>query len=1586
MGRQLLTYCPAFREVIESCGREFSRYGDWSLLEELSRGEETSRMQQTHIAQPSLFAIQVGLAAVWKSWGIEPAVIVGHSVGEIAAAYISGALTFGDACAVGFHRGRTMDLASSRGAMLAVGLSLEEIQPYLARLERSTANTKGLENDVAIAAVNGPASLTLSGPQAAINSVFDQLNAAGVFCRKLKVEYAFHSSQMDPVRDELLRSLSGIKPKANHTELISTVTGKAIDGRELTGEYWWRNVRCSVLFADAMTELAVQDCSVALELGPHPVLAYSITECFQHAGKAVRTVTSLHREQDDLRRMAESLAELYTLGADVRWSGYYTPPTRKLNIPNYPFQRIRCWSESRESRLGRLGNAVHPLLGESQHRSQNSWQARIDLRLQSYLADHRVRGACVYPAAALIESALAAALQITASETIQLDRLRLLNPCVLADGRAQWIETTYRADRRWLEMQSRLTEDDQWSPLFTTEISSLTTGNRSAPEAVATEYEEAFDGAALYAYCKRLGLDYGPAFRGMRRGTREDGAATAEVELDLPLASESQYNIHPALLDACFHGMIAADADFDHTLGGLYLPAEIRRVRFWGRVGRKVRVHVRLVSKTSRRMIADIDIFDRNGARLLSLEGFESLRVQGGGKPAESVQDLVYKYKWVPQTLNGSASAVDPKSNRWLVFQDQGPVGERLCGVLRQLGFEVIQARAAAHFDAKSDTQFAINPERIEDFRSLIARANSGSKAVANIVYLWGLDAGSTTTANDSAQLSTDDLQRSSVLTTLAPMHLIQAWESSSSGAQANLAIVTQVAQSLGSRQEPLAIAQTPLVGFGRVIISEYGALRSKLIDLPAADASEQLLAELLAMHSLSDGDEDEVAWRDGERLVHRFVPADGLPLPVDAAEKLPCKLQMGRAAGVEDLQYRAAPEAALPVTAIEIEVLATGLNFSDVMKALELYPGLPEGPVALGAECCGRVRRVGAAVTEWQIGEEVIAIAPGSFATHVVVDAQLVARKPRNLSHSQAAAIPIAFLTAEYALNQCARIRVGETVLIHAASGGVGLAAMQLAEQAGATVFATAGNEEKRAYVKQQGAKLVMDSRSLNFVDAVLEATQHQDVPGVDVILNSLPGEAISKGVSILRTGGRFLEIGKRDIYNDASLGLFAFRNNLAFFAIDLDQLFKQQPARMGDMLRSLVTRFDAGELHPVLTKDFVADDTRAAFRFMQQGKHIGKVSVSYSPKPSEVYPGEYVPISLDRDATYWIAGGLGGFGLQVAKWLASRGAGSLVLSSRREVTEDEAKRIALEFAGTKTQISILPTDITSADNVSATLSKIEASLPRLAGVFHTAMVLEDRMLVDLDRATLERVLWPKVLGGWNLHQQTLGHDLDHFVLFSSLSSVFGHAGQANYSAANALLDGLAHYRRSRGLPGLAMNWGHLGEVGYLAERQQLGQRLERQGVLSFTVKQALACLEYAMQLHESQLSVLRMDWSLWRGLGITSRVSPRFAHLLRSRAGDETASVQQLANAEQLRAAEGTDRAQMVERLLRFKAGSLLGIASEHIQRERALLEMGLDSLMAVEMRNWIESQMEISVPIAALMRSASLGELVVKVLRAR
>jgi acyl transferase domain-containing protein/NADPH:quinone reductase-like Zn-dependent oxidoreductase/acyl carrier protein len=1577
MGRGLLKYSPSFRTTIKRCDVEFAKYGNWSLLEELSRDESESRMQRTAIAQPSIFAVQVALAALWASWGIAPTTVVGHSVGEIAAAYLTGALTWEDACCVAFHRGRTMDLASSHGAMLAAGLSPKEVQAWIA----------GLENKVSLAAINGPSSVTISGAADAIESLAQRLERQGVFCRRLAVEYAFHSPQMEPVRDELLRSLAHIRPRDTHTSLISTVTGGVLGGTEVGADYWWQNVRQCVRFSDAMTCLAQNGYGLAVEIGPHPVLAYSINECFQSAGSNVRCVASLNRHQEDLQCISKSLGTLYTLGFDIHWSGFYNQPIRKLAVPTYPFQNQRCWSESLESSLSRLATVEHPLLGESMAGPTPRWEQRIDLQLQSYLSDHRVRGATVYPAAAIIETAIAACKLVSGSEVVRLQRIRLHTPCILSNERPQWIETSFDTARQQLQLSFRDCNRTDWSALASVNLSQQTPQTSINPcdfaayiDAIRSRCTERFDRTRLYAYCSALGLQYAHAFQAALSGLVCPGEALVEVGLlDPALASESHnYNLHPALLDSCFHAMIAADRNFDHTLDGLYLPAEIHEVTFHRAPGERAIVHARMLRKTPKLMTCDLDVFTPQGELCIAIRHFESRRV-GGGHLRETTEDLAYSYAWVEQELGRNhlhERATESKTDRtsWLLFMDEASASQELSQRLRALGNQVIEVYREDSHVVRSGMEsfYQVDPESSESFERVLNDIHRKyENQLAGVVYLWGLDVPATDALNPDA------LERSSILTTLAPLNFVQAWERQGNAYLTDFAIVTNGGQSQDGIAETTNVAQGPLIGFGRVVVSESSKLRTKLIDLPIHLSTrdyDNLVNELFA-----EDDEDEVLWRSGMRYAHRFQPQVNREISVDAALALPCQLRVGQSAGIEEMHYATKKVIKQLATGkLEIEVLASGLNFSDVMKVLDLYPGLPDGPVDLGAECSGRVSRV-APGSAWRIGDEVIAVAPGSFATHVVVDEALVARKPSHLSHTEAAAIPIAFLTADYALNKCARLRSGESLLIHSASGGVGLAAMQLAKLAGVQIFATAGSDEKRRIVREAGASCVMDSRSLAFGDETLQATGGY---GVDAILNSLPGQAIQVGLSILRTGGRFLEIGKRDIYSDAALGLYPFRNNLALFAIDLDQLFKKQPQRMGNMLRKIVERFETGELQPLPTRVYSASDTNAAFRFMQSGSHIGKVVVAYEQRPTRVQVGEYAPLDFNSDGTYWLAGGLGGFGLQIARWIVDRGARTLVLSGRSPTLSVAAEKTVQELRQRGARVVILPVDITAADEVRRALETIDRTLPKLRGVIHTAMVLEDKLLRDLDRETLERVLRPKVLGGWNLHEQTLGRKLDLFVMFSSLSSVFGHAGQANYSAANAFLDSLAYMRRSQGLPALVMNWGHLGEVGYLAEREQLGQRLERQGVLSFTVKQATDCLEYALQSMAIQMSVLRIDWSVWRGLGLTQKVSPRFAHLLQSPSESEAVASDSQASAEQLRATSGALRSSLVEALLRSKLSSLLGLNVEQIQPERALLEMGLDSLMAVEVRNWIESQMEIDLPISALMRGESLAHLAARI----
>ncbi|TWU40627.1 type I polyketide synthase [Novipirellula artificiosorum] len=1633
MGRRLYKAGGTFQTTIDRCNREFSKLASWSLITELLRDESESRLQETSIAQPALFAIQVALAAQWKDYGVGPSAVVGHSVGEIAAAYISGALSFEDACAVAVHRGRTMDLASSRGAMIAAGITADEARQLI----------RGHEHSLSLAAINGPQSVTISGDANAVEQVAMRVKSLGAFCRQLAVEYAFHSPQMDPVERELKRSLRGITALAPTLPMISTVTGNPIADALTDADYWWQNVRKGVLFCPAMEIAARQGFEIAIELGPHPVLSYAINESFTEAGKPIHVIPSMHRDVDDVEAFRDAFERLYQLNAPIDWQAIAAKPKTRIRLPHYPMQRQRLWQESHESQRTRLQHDFHPLLGTRTSAPDPVWQSQLSTKIHPYLGDHIVQGNCLYPAAAMVEAALKVSLSDVHATTqpsmcVRLEDMRLHQPLALDNVRTFDLSTSYRADRERIELRVKEQGTDDWHPLATIGVSSddRPISNHSDQDAIQSLCTESVSEARCYDYCQRLGLNYGEAFRGFVSGFRQDREAWCKIRLPDDLHDDaSQYILHPALLDACFHSMIIADSHFDHRLDDLYLPHRIERIQCSRDACglTEVHVHTRIRSKDSYEMVADLELIDASGSTVMLIEGFES-RNAGGLTSSEATTEFMYCYRWEadhhPPTQTDVEQPKATPKRRWLIFADRGGLSNRLVDHQRSLGHDVFEVRLGDHFTQVSATSFQVSPKQEAGWEQLLRAIPV--EWITDVVFAWGLDLptdATTPVARDlratdrlHSTLTADQVDQSTTISCEAPLAFVQAWHHrlEDSRAEANkpaprFSIVTAKAQSIDERAERIRYCQTPMIGLGRVLISEFSAFRTRLIDLPGSDLNDQWVA--LAEELEIDDSEDEVLYREGTRHVRRFVPHSSMPLPTltfpptptvepDCRTRRRSRLTTGRTSSIDDLRYEVYYPGDLAETEVVIDIQASGLNFSDVMKALALYPGLPEGPVMLGAECCGKIVRVGDAVSDWKVGDQVIAIAKGSFGTHAVVDQSLIASQPRTLNSQQAAAIPIAFLTADYALHQCARLRAGESVLIHSASGGVGLAAIQLAQQAGLVIHATAGSAPKRDFVRSLGIESVWDSRSLAFADDIRRQT---DGEGVDAILNSLPGEAIRKGLQLLKTGGRFLEIGKRDIYGDRAIDLSPFRNNLALFAIDLDQLFTTDPQRMGDNLRRIALQFDQGTLQPLPLETFDADHTRDAFRYMQQAKHIGKVVVSYRSAPSEVYPCP-IRVKSDRrmeidpchktpanaairenasqpskgiseffrqDKTYWVAGGLGGFGLQIARWMARRGAGNLVLSGRSTSPSVQASKTLAEIESWGTAVTLMPTDITKTHDVAKTLGRIRDELPPLCGIYHTAMVLEDHLLVDLDLDSLQRVLRPKVVGGWNLHAATLDESLvseplEQFVLFSSLSSVFGHAGQANYAAANAALDGLAYHRRSKGLPALVINWGHLGEVGYLAQREELGARLERQGVLSFSVEEATSCLEDLLRSQATQASVLKMDWTLWRGLGLTQQVSPRFAHLIREDATDPN----QTFDLVQLRAADPPEQLRQIQQLLVTKLMSLLGLRCDQLDPSRSLLELGLDSLMAVELRNWIEKQLQMTVPISELMRDASIN----------
>jgi NADPH:quinone reductase-like Zn-dependent oxidoreductase/short-subunit dehydrogenase/acyl carrier protein/SAM-dependent methyltransferase len=773
--------------------------------------------------------------------------------------------------------------------------------------------------------------------------------------------------------------------------------------------------------------------------------------------------------------------------------------------------------------------------------------------------------------------------------------------------------------------------------------------------------------------------------------------------------------------------------------------------------------------------------------------------------------------------------------------------------------------------------------------------------------------------------------------------------------------------------------AQSALWGFGRVIMNEHPELRCRLIDLQAG--LDEAMASRLGEELLRPDGEDEILLTADSRHALRMQPlaATQSQPKKDAAFQNVC-LDFVVPGQLRNLQWHAAPLRELATGEIEIQPKATGLNFRDVMYAMGLLSDEAvengfAGPT-MGMELSGVVTRIGAAVTDFKPGDPVIAFAPAGFAKRAVTQAASAVRKPDGWSFEEAATVPTVFFTVYYALHHLARLQPGEKVLIHGAAGGVGIAAIQLARHLGAEIFATAGSEEKRDFLRLLGADHVMNSRSLAFADEILDITGGR---GIDVVLNSLAGEAINRNLRVLRPFGRFLELGKRDFYENTRIGLRPFKDNITYYGIDADQLMVERPDLTSRLFKEMMALFEQGILKPLPYRTFPASRVVEAFRYMQQSKQIGKILVSFEDSGVPVPAASTRPntMTLSRDATYLVTGGVGGFGLKTAKWLAEHGAGHLVLLSRRGPQAPEADQAAAALRSAGAKVHIMACDVSDADQLRTVIAEIDRDLPPLKGIVHAAMVLDDGLIRNLDRERFEKVLRPKILGAWNLHRFTRHLPLDLFVLYSSATTFIGNPGQANYVAANLYLEGLAAHRRAQGLKATAVCWGAIADVGYLARHGDIKDALEsRLGGAALASDPALAQLGEMIAANRSGVAVMDLDFhSIGRFL--PAMASPRFDELRRlastaslGSGGEDIHTL--LANRSEAEVRE------ILQHLLTEEIAQILRLPADRIPLDRSLYDIGMDSLMGVELVLGVEKRFGISLPVMALSEGPTISRI--------
>ncbi|HXC25498.1 MAG TPA: SDR family NAD(P)-dependent oxidoreductase, partial [Gemmatimonadaceae bacterium] len=997
-----------------------------------------------------------------------------------------------------------------------------------------------------------------------------------------------------------------------------------------------------------------------------------------------------------------------------------------------------------------------------------------------------------------------------------------------------------------------------------------------------------------YRQAGERGAQFGPTFQTVVELRKGATSATATVRLQATEASSAtRYGIHPALLDGCFQTVLAVASDDE---GPVWVPIAIDRVEAHGTAGPEVRsvLALRAGHGNGETLAVDVWVTDPAGRPVVTVHGLRFKRLAAA--PVDATARFRYGIRWQVRA-RGERREPASRAGRWLILGAACPASDALRRTLEHRGESCVVAPVG------------------------IPATSLDVGDVRGVIHMGSLE-----TADGDIDAGFDNGCR----TTLA---LVQAL-AQRTGSLPALWIVTRGAQAVTPEDRCTGFAQSGVLGLARTIAIEHPDLRCATVDLDASGDIAPLADEIL----LSDG-EDRVVFRDNDRYVSRLEPAAPALAPAT-----PRRLAIPVRGTLDNLQFDAIERQTPGIGQVEVQVEAAALNFRDVLNALGMYPG-EAGP--LGLEFAGRIARVGDGVAHWKAGDRVMGIAWGSFANYVVTSASLITTIPQALDVEAAATLPNAFLTAHHCLIRTAGLQAGERVLIHAGAGGVGMAAIQIAMDAGAVVFATAGSEEKRAYLRSLGVPHVLDSRTLNFSRQILEQTGGQ---GVDVVLNSLAGEFIEASFTATAPQGRFVEIGKIGVWTTKQVE--ALGKDIAYTVVDLGVVIDDSPAVIGEQLEKIRDLAVEGRITPLPRRVFSFDDAAAAFRYMAQARQIGRVVLRLD-----------TTVSIQADATYLITGGLGGIGLHVARWLTEQGAKHLVLLGR-SVPSEHAREVIAEMRSKGVTVEVQSVDVADRVALTALLDTMRQSMPPLRGIMHAAGVIDDGVLTQQTWERFAKVLAPKVQGAWNLHTLTQGTPLDFFVLFSSVASAFGSPGQGAYAAGNAFLDALASHRRAQGRSGLSVNWGVWAEIGMAARVEEQGRRRVLGAIRPMSPDQCLACLARAMPLSDAQVVIVDADWAAWQG-----HVPSLLANVVRSTPA-QTATDTSDSIVRQLQDAPEASRRGLVINFVHHEARRVLGLGETHpIDERQPLLKMGLDSLMAVELRNRLAAALGRTLPATLL-----------------